>query len=106
MKTSARKARRGQQRKISSDRRRELLAEYIASPDDQPLTEQHAAARLQKSRPWIQWKRGAGGGPKFCRTDTGKILYLKRDVEAYLAATLTFFNNTSEYATAPGEVTP
>ena len=106
MKTGTQKARRGQQRKITSDRRRELLAEYIASPDDQPITEQHAAARLQKSRPWVQWKRGAGGGPKFCRTDTGKIFYIKRDVEAYLAATLTGYSCTSQYPAKPVEAQP
>jgi len=75
-----------------------LLAEYSAFPIDQPVNEQYAAARLQKSRAWLQLKRVAGGGPKFYRTDTGKIFYLKRDVEAYLAASLTGYENTSQYS--------
>jgi hypothetical protein len=97
----SRNERRARQRKITPDQRRELLAEYIASPDDQPLTELHAATRLQKSRAWLQWKRVAGGGPQFCRTDTGKIFYIRRDVEAYLSSSLTAHNSTSEYQAAP-----
>lgn len=84
---------------------RALLADYVGFSDDQPINEKYAAARLQKSRAWMQWKRVAGGGPKFCRTDTGKILYIKRDVEAYLAATLTAHNSTSEYQAVPAEGT-
>jgi hypothetical protein len=76
----------------------QLLAEYSAFPDDQPVTEQHAAPRLVKSRAWMQWKRHAGGGPKYYRTDTGKIFYRKRDIEAYLDASLTFYANTSQYS--------
>ena len=84
----------------------ELLAEYSAFPDDQPVNEQYVAARIGKSRALLQLRRVTGGGPRFHRTDTGKIFYIKRDVEAYLAATLTAYNSTSEYATAPVEVTP
>ncbi len=98
------KDRRAKQRKISSDKRRELLAEYVAAPDDQPLTELHAAARLQKSRAWLQWRRGSGGGPKFYRSDTAQIRYIKRDIEAYLSASMTSYDNTSQYADAAREV--
>jgi hypothetical protein len=78
----------------------QLLADYSAFPDDQPVTEHYAAARLQKSRAWCQWRRVAGGGPRFLRTPEGKIFYRKADVEAYLAASLTSYNSTSEYADA------
>ena len=74
-----------------------LLAEYSAFPDDQPVSELYAAARLQRSRAWVQLKRVTGGGPKFLRTDTGKIFYLKRDVETYLSTSLTPFTSTSQY---------
>ena len=76
----------------------QLLAEYSAFPDDQPMNERYAAARLQKSRAWMQLKRVAGGGPKFYRTETGKIFYRKADVEIYLAASLTGYESTSQYA--------
>src|SRR3990167_10407867 len=88
------RARRRELRQISA---RALLADYVGFSDDQPVNEKYAAARLQKSRAWVQWKRVAGGGPKFCRTDTGKILYRKADVEAYLSASLTSYDNTSQY---------
>lgn len=78
----------------------QLLAEYSAFPDDQPVNEQYAAARLQKSRAWMQLKRVSGGGPKFQRTDTGKIYYIKRDIEAYLSASLTGYESTSQYPSA------
>ena len=75
----------------------QLLAEYSTFADDQPVNEQYAAARLQKSRAWVQLKRVTGGGPKFCRTISGKIFYRKRDIEGYLASSLTAFDSTSEY---------
>ena len=78
----------------------QLLADYSAFPDDQPVTEHYVAARLQKSRAWVQLKRCTGGGPKFHRTDTGKIFYRKRDIEAYLSASLTSYENTSQYPDA------
>ena len=74
-----------------------LLAEYSAFPDDQPVNEVYAAARLQRSRAWVQLKRVTGGGPKFLRTDTGKIFYLKHELEAYLHRTLTGYESTSQY---------
>jgi len=101
-----RKDRRAQQRKLTSDQRRELLAEYVAAPDDQPLTELHAAARYEKSRAWFQLKRVAGGGPRFYRSDTGQIRYVKADLEAYLVNSLTKYSNTSEYRAEPAEGTP
>ena len=75
----------------------ELLAEYTTFPLDQPVSEGHAAARLLKSRSWLQWKRSTGGGPRFQRTPTGKIFYVKRDVEEFLAGQLIPFSSTSEY---------
>jgi hypothetical protein len=75
----------------------QLLAEYASFPDDQPVNEQYGAARLQKSRAWMQLKRVKGGGPQFQRTDTGKIFYFKRDVEDYLAASLRSYESTSQY---------
>ena len=75
----------------------ELLAEYSEFPKDQPVNEQYTAARLGKSRALLQLRRCTGGGPKFYRTDTGKIFYIKRDVEAYLAASMTAHNSTAEY---------
>lgn len=77
-----------------------LLADYLAFPEDQPVTEHYVAARLQKSRAWAQLKRVTGGGPKFYRTDTGKIFYRKADIEAYLAASLTGYHSTSQYPDA------
>lgn len=78
----------------------ELLTEYSAFPDDQPVNEHYAAARLGMSRAWVQWKRVTGGGARFQRTDTGKIFYIKRDIEAYLAANLTSYESTSQYPKA------
>ena len=78
----------------------QLLAEYSAASNDQPFPETHAAARLQKSRAWMQWRRMSGGGPRFQRTTTGKILYRKADVEAFLAGQLTAYENTSQYPNA------
>ena len=75
----------------------QLLSDYSAFSDDQPVNESFAAARLQKSRAWLQLKRVAGAGPRFHRTETGKIFYLKRDLEAYLHRTLTGYDNTSQY---------
>ena len=92
------RARRRELRQIHAEDMRQLLADYVAFADDQFVTERHVAARMQLSRAWAQQKRYTGGGPKFHRTDTGKILYLKRDVEAYLSATLTAHNSTSEYS--------
>ncbi len=89
------RARRRELRQIPA---RALLADYVGFSDDQPINEKYAAARLQKSRAWMQWKRVAGGGPKFHRTDTGKILYRKADIESYLSASLTSYSNTAEYA--------
>ena len=86
--------------KYSSKDRARLLAEYTAFPEDQPVNEKYGAARLQMSRAWMQLKRVAGGGPKFHRTETGKIFYLKRDLEAYLHRTLTSYDNTSQYPDA------
>ena len=77
-----------------------LLAEYTAFPEDQPVNEKYGAARLQKSLAWMQLKRVTGGGPKFHRTETGKIFYIKRDLEAYLHRTLTGYDNTSQYPDA------
>jgi len=96
-------ARRRELRQIPA---RALLADYVGFSDDQPINEKYGAARLQKSRAWMQWKRVAGGGPRFFRTDTGKIVYRKADIEAYLAATLTPHNSTSEYQAVPVESTP
>jgi hypothetical protein len=78
----------------------QLLAEYLAFPDDQPVSEYFGAARLQKSRAWFQLKRITGGGPKFYRTSTGKIFYIKRDIETYLSASLTGYESTSQYPKA------
>lgn len=94
------RARRREQRQIHSDLLRLLLAEYRDYADDQPATERHAAARLGMSRSWMQWQRTAGNGPKFYRTDGGRIFYLKRDIEAFLAASLTAFDSTSQYRDA------
>src|SRR3990167_159228 len=69
-------------------------------PADQPITEHVAAARLQMSRAWLQLKRVTGGGPKFWRTSTGMIRYIKRDIESYLSASLTSFESTSQYPPA------
>ncbi len=95
-----RRARRRELRQIHSEFLRQLLADYAAFASDQPVSEKHVAARLQKSRAWVQLKRCSGGGPKFHRTDTGKIFYLKRDVEAYLRVSLTPFESTSQYPDA------
>ena len=92
-----RRARGRELSQIPSELLRRLLAEYAAFSDDQPVSEKHVASRLQKSRAWVQLKRVTGGGPKFQRTQTGKIFYLKRDVEGYLASSLTAFDSTSEY---------
>ena len=74
--------------RIPSELMRQLLTEYIGFPDDHPVIARHAAARLQKTLARMLAKRHFGGGPKFCRTDTGKIYYIKRDVEEYLVASL------------------
>lgn len=92
--------RRSQLRRIPFELLRQRLAEYTSFPDNQPVTERHVAARLQKSRAWVQMKRVTGGGPRFHRTDTGKILYLKKNIEAYLAVSLTAFDSTSQYPAA------
>src|SRR3990170_4795818 len=84
------RARRRELRQIPA---RTLAADYVGFSDDQLINEKYVAARLQKSRAWVQWKRVAGGGPRFFRTDTGKILYRKADVEAYLSASLTSYDN-------------
>lgn len=84
----------------------QLLADYSAFPNDQFVNEQYTAARLGMSRAWLQWKRVAGGGPRFYRSNTGQIRYLKSDIEKHLAATLTAHNNTSEYKAVPAEGTP
>ena len=97
MNTDEKRQRRAVQRKLTSEQRRELIAEYSAAPADQALTELHLAARYQISRAWLQWKRVAGGGPRFHRTASGKIRYRKSDAEAFLAATLTPHSSTSEY---------
>ena len=78
----------------------QLLVGYDLLPADQPITEHVAAARLQMSRAWLQLKRVTGGGPKFQRTSTGMIRYIKRDVESYLSASLTPFESTSQYPDA------
>ena len=91
------RARRRELRQIPSELLRQLLADYAMFSDDQPVSEKHVAARLQKSRAWLQLRRVTGGGPKFHRTDTGRILYRKADVEKYLAASLTGHDSTSEY---------
>ena len=88
--------------KVAPKTKAQLLAEYLALPEDQPVPEQYAAARLNYSRAWTQLKRVSGGGPKFHRTDTGKIFYIKRDVEAYLSASLTGYDNTSQYPDPAG----
>lgn len=75
----------------------QLLAEYLAFPDDQAVAEPYAAARLGYSRAWLQLKRGTGGGPRFNRTRSGKIRYVKLDVERYRAEDLTAFDSTSQY---------
>ena len=77
-----------------------LLADYAAFPEDQPVNEQYAAARLQKSRAWVQLKRVTGGGPKFLRSDTGKIFYLKSAIEAYLSASMKSYDSTAQYPDA------
>ena len=94
------RARRRELRQIPSELLRELLAEYAGFPYDQPVSEKHVASRLQKSRAWVQLKRVTGGGPKFYRTETGRILYRKADVEKYLAASLTSYDSTSQYPDA------
>ena len=94
------RARRRELRQIPSHLLRQLLTEYRDYTDDQIVSEKHVAARLQMSRAWVQLKRVTGGGPKFHRTATGKIFYLKRDVEAYLAGSLTAFDSTSQYPNA------
>lgn len=97
---SQQRERRKQLRKIPSSRLCELLAEYHAGSDDQPFTEVHTAARLQRSRAWMQLRRVTGGGPKFHRTSTRKIFYIKRDIERYLEETLKAFDSTSQYPQA------
>jgi hypothetical protein len=78
----------------------QLLAEYAAFPSDQDVNETYAAARLGLSTAWLQWKRCAGGGPKFQRTPTGKIRYRKADIEEFRDSYLTPHSSTSEYKAA------
>ena len=58
------------------------LAQYSAFPQDQPVTEHYAAARLQRSRAWLQWTRGTGDGPRFCRTNMEDSFHIPRASEA------------------------
>ena len=97
---SQQRERRKQQRKIPSARLCELLAEYHAGSDDQPFTELHAAARLRRSRAWLQLRRVSGGGPRYLRTPSGRVYYRKGDIERYLEETLKAFDSTSQYPQA------
>lgn len=74
-----------------------LLVEYVGFPEDQPCREKYVAARLQRSCGWLQEMRVRGRGPVFYRTESGKIYYIKRDVEDYLVRSMKRHERTGEY---------
>jgi predicted DNA-binding transcriptional regulator AlpA len=63
--------------------------------DERLLTTPEAAADLRVSKSYLDKRRVYGGGPKFLRFGKRKVLYRKRDLDAWAAQHS--FNSTSEY---------
>jgi excisionase family DNA binding protein len=74
---------------------RPALSHSSDGKDDVFLTPKEAAACLRVSRSYLDKLRVYGGGPKFLRFGTRKILYRKSDLDLWAAARC--FGSTSEY---------